>query len=256
MAKKQQKIIAGNWKMNPNSVEEVKRIFNSVKAKTMKAKNIFTIVCPPFPYIAQCKKLFAGDYMAVGAQDVYYEYSGSFTGEVSAEMIASVGATYVIIGHSERRKMGETDDIVAQKTNAALKSGLKTIVCIGEGERDLQGGYLELLKNQIKQSLAKVERRYMKNVIIAYEPVWAIGAKEAMTPADLYEMTIFIKKVLSDIYGQEDGKKTKILYGGSVTFRNAKDIVAIGKVDGLLVGRESINAEGFGEIIKVVDEIN
>lgn len=256
MAKKQQKIIAGNWKMNPNTIDEVKRIFIAVKKAAAEARNILTVVCPPYVYLNQCKKLYVGDYMALGAQDVFNEYSGSYTGEISAEMLLSVGASYVIIGHSERRAMGETDDHVAQKSAAALKAGLKVILCIGEKERDSQGAYLEFLKNQLKQCLAKVERKNLKNVVVAYEPIWAIGAKEAMTPADLYEMTIFIKKVLSDMFGQEDGIKTKVLYGGSVTFRNAKEIVAIGKVDGLLVGRESLNPEGFREIIKVVDEIN
>lgn len=256
MPKKHQKIIVGNWKMNPNSTEEARRIFLSVKRQAIKAKNIFTIICPPFTYLQQCRKLYVGDYMAIGGQNLSNEYSGSFTGEISADMLKSVGAEYCIIGHSERRIIGETDEIVALKSHTALKAGLKVILCIGEKERDVQVAYLDFLKNQIKQSLHRVERRYIKDIIVAYEPIWAIGAKKAMTSADIYEMTIFIKKTLSDIYGQEEAIKTKVLYGGAVTFRNAKDIILEGKVDGLLVGHESVNQDGFKGIIKAVNEIN
>lgn len=249
-------MIVGNWKMNPTTKEEARRIFVAIKKTASKASNILTVICPPLPYISIIGRQVLTYPLALGAQNVHHEYSGGFTGEVGASMLGSVGVSYVIIGHSERRQSGESDEVVAQKCVTSLKAGLNVILCIGEKEHDTQGNYLDFLKNQIKTSLYKVERRFIKNVIIAYEPIWAIGGKISMASADIYEMTIFIKKVLSDIYGQEDAMKTKILYGGSVNFRDAKEIIVTGKVDGLLVGRESVNPEGFVEIIKTVDEIN
>ncbi|MCR4334588.1 MAG: triose-phosphate isomerase [Patescibacteria group bacterium] len=256
MLKKSQKIIVGNWKMNPSSAEEARRIFLSAKKQALKLKNIFIVVCPPFIYLQQCKKLFIGDYIALGGQNICKEHSGSFTGEISVNMLKNIGAEYCIIGHSERRAMGETNEIVALKNRVALSAGLKVVLCVGEKERDINVAYLDFLKNQIKESLYKVERKYIKDIIIAYEPIWAIGSKEAMTPSDIYEMTIFIKKTLSDIYGQEEALKVRVIYGGAVTFRNAEDIIVEGKVDGLLVGHESVNQDGFRRIVKTINEIN
>ena len=238
--------------MNPQTVEEAKRIATSVKKVSLKTKKIETIVCPPFVYAHLIKPV---DTFSLGLQDVYFEQAGSFTGEVSAEMVKSVGARYVIVGHAERRKMGETDEVVAQKLNAVIDAGLSPILCVGEKTRDEHGDYLAVLKAQIVASLGKLARKEVKNLVIAYEPLWAIGASSAMTPADVHETALFIKKVLSDTYGQEYALAVKILYGGSVTFKNAKDIVALGQVDGLLVGRESVNPEGFNLILKEIDGI-
>jgi triosephosphate isomerase (TIM) len=249
---KKKYIIAGNWKMNPQTVEEAKRIATQVKKVALKTKKIETVACPPFVYSNLIK---IDDGFSLGAQDVYFEQAGSFTGEVSAEMLKSIGAKYVIVGHAERRKMGDTDEIVAQKLNAAVGAGVQPILCVGEKERDQNGDYLGVLKNQIITSLGKLARKDVKQLVVAYEPLWAIGATSAMTPADVRETALFIKKVLSDTYGQEYALQVKILYGGSVTFKNAKDIVALGQVDGLLVGRESVNPEGFNLILKEIDAI-
>ena len=134
-----------------------------------------------------------------------------------------------------------------------LEIGIKPILCFGEKERSEDGSHLDFLKNQIKNSLNKVSRKNINNLIIAYEPIWAIGAKDAMQPSDIYEMTIFIRKVLSDLYGHDDAVATPVLYGGSVNFRNASDIFIKGQVDGLLVGRESVNISGFKELLKAVE---
>jgi triosephosphate isomerase len=249
---KKKYIIAGNWKMNPQTVEEAKRIATQVKKVAIKTKKIETVACPPFVYSNLIK---VDDGFSLGAQDVYFEQAGSFTGEVSAEMLRSIGAKYVIVGHAERRKMGDTDVVVAQKLNAAVEAGIQPILCVGEKERDQNGDYLGVLKNQIVTSLGKLAREDVKQLVVAYEPLWTIGATSAMTPADVHETALFIKKVLSDTYGQEYALQVKILYGGSVTFKNAKDIVALGQVDGLLVGRESVNPEGFNLILKEIDAI-
>lgn len=249
---KKKYIIAGNWKMNPQTLEEAKRIATQVRKIALKTKKIETVVCPPFVYSNLVK---IDDGFSLGAQDVYFEQAGSFTGEVSAEMLKSIGVKYVIVGHAERRKMGDTDEVVAQKLNAVIGAGLQPILCVGEKERDQNGDYLGVLKNQIVASLGKLARKDVKYLVVAYEPLWAIGAVSAMTPADVCETALFIKKVLSDTYGQEYALLVKILYGGSVTFKNAKDIVALGQVDGLLVGRESVNPEGFNLILKEIDAI-
>lgn len=170
-------------------------------------------------------------------------------------MLNDLGVTYVIVGHSERRMRGETDELISKKVNVLLEAGMNTILCVGEKERSENGAHLDFLKEQIKNSLNKVSKKNISKLIVAYEPVWAIGAKEAMSPENIYEMTIFVRKVLSDIYGHDQAISTPVLYGGSVNFRNALDIFVKGQVDGLLVGRESVNSDGFTELLKVADSI-
>ena len=245
------KLVIGNWKMNPDSSEEAKRIIKEVKKAASNLTKTDVVACPPFVFAHLV--LGRSGSVALGAQDVFAEERGSHTGEVSALMLRDIGAEYVIIGHSERRAMGETDEVVARKVDAAVAAGLTAVVCVGEHIHDAQGAYLEPLKEQIRASLAKVTKKYVKNIVMAYEPIWAIGAKDAMDPAVVQEMMIFIRKVLSDMYGQSEVASLPILYGGSVNFRNAGDILEKGDVDGFLVGRESVNPPGFVELLKVVD---
>lgn len=256
-SKRNRILIAGNWKMNPITREEAKRIAKSVKSVASKLDKTDVVMCPPFTYISSIvpsRSGVAGGNVYYGAQDTYTEIQGSFTGEVSAEILKELGCSYVIVGHSERRKMGETDTIVSAKASAVLRAGMKPIVCVGEEVRDSQGGYLDIVSAQVKSSLESItDRRLASKLVIAYEPIWAIGAKEAMAPASIQEMTIFIRKTLADIYGQEVAVVVPILYGGAVNGRNAQDIVVQGEVDGLLVGRESVNPPGFKELLKAVD---
>jgi|ERR1035437_39918 triosephosphate isomerase len=247
------KIVIGNWKMNPETIEQAKTIVAKTKKAAAKLERTTVVVCPPFPFISLVAKK---KEIKTGAQNVYFEDGGAFTGEVSAIILKNSGVSHVIIGHSERRNiMGESDDLIAKKAVAVARVGMTTVLCVGEKIRDEQGAYLDFLKNQIKNSLAGYPKKSLNNLIVAYEPIWAIGAKEAMTPSLVHEMTIFIKKVLSDMYGQEEVSAVAVLYGGSVNFRNAADIVKLGEVDGLLVGRESINMAGFPDLLKVVDSI-
>jgi triosephosphate isomerase len=249
------KIIIGNWKMNPGNLENAKKIFRSTKNVADKLNSIHVIACPPFVYISTFAKSRAESKIAIGAQDVFFEGEGSYTGEVSASMLKDLGVTHCIVGHSEKRKAGDTDEIVSKKVKALLEAGIHPVVCIGEKEHDPQGSYLETLKNQIKNSLSKVQKKNIHDLIIAYEPIWAIGAKEAMQPETVNETVLFIKKVLADMYGHDEAMATPILYGGSVNFRNAGDIVTRGGVDGLLVGRESVNPPGFSELLKTIDSL-
>ena len=247
-------IVIGNWKMNPSTSAEAKRIIRSARTVATTLERTTVVACPPFVYISTCLSKKATS-VAVGAQSVSFHDQGAHTGEVSADMLRDMGVTHVIVGHSEQRAAGETDEIVSKRTQAVLKAGLTAVVCVGEAVRDAEGVYLETLKNQIKNTFAGVPSNQAKNIIIAYEPVWAIGAKEAMVPEQIYEMSLFVKKTFADIFSQESAMKTQVLYGGSVNFRNAGDIIRVGKVDGLLVGRESINPPGFKELLKAVDAV-
>lgn len=257
-SKRNRILVAGNWKMNPVSRDEAKRIAKVVRTSAFGLTKTDVVMCPPFTYIDSVIPSRSNEIgergVYYGAQDVFTEIQGSYTGEVSAEMLKDIGCSYVIVGHSERRKMGETNAMVGAKTGAVLRAGMKPIVCVGEDIRDSQGGYLEIVSSQIKASLEAVtDKRLAAKLVIAYEPIWAIGAKEAMTPASVQEMAIFIKKILADLYSQETAEMVPILYGGAVNARNAHDIVVQGQVDGLLVGRESVNPPGFKELLKAVD---
>jgi len=254
MAKKIQKIVIGNWKMNPQTLEEAKKVFVGTRKVATGAKKVVTVVCPPFAYIHDLAKL-AKKEIKVGAQDIFYEESGSYTGEVSPYIVGNLGVTHVIIGHSERRALGETDEIIAKKVSATLKAGLVPVICIGEKTRSSEGEHLEVIKNQLLSSLSKLPRKSLSGIIVVYEPVWAVGASAAMSPGDLHEMTIFIRKVLTDAYSADSAKSIAILYGGSVTPKNTLEIVRDGQVDGLLVGRDSLNAVNFGEIISLVNTL-
>ena len=246
------KIIIANWKMNPVSAKEAERILNEVKKTVSRLKKTQVVICPPFIYFNNLRKIIGRSAnLSLGAQNAFWEIEGAFTGEVSPEMVKNYGGSYVILGHSERRALGETDEMVSKKTLACLKTRLKTVVCVGEKIRDEQGDYLVFLRDEIRNSLNKIQKKFLKSVIIAYEPIWAIGKKdtEAMSPADIHEMAIYIKKILSEIYGQESALAVPILYGGSVGGGNAGNIIKSGGVDGLLVGHQSLKPENFNEIL-------
>lgn len=252
------KIIIANWKMNPFSAKEAESILNGVKKTVVKLKKTQTVICPPLVYFNNIRKgIGKSANIFLGAQNSFWEIEGAFTGEVSPEMIKNYGGGYVILGHSERRALGETDEMVSKKTVACLKTGLKAVVCVGEKVRDEQGDYLVFLRNEIRDSLNKVQKRFLKNLIIAYEPIWAIGKKDAdaMPPADIRQTAIYIKKILSEIYGNESALAVPILYGGSVGGKNAGDIIKNGGVDGLLVGHQSLKPESFSEILRSVENI-
>jgi triosephosphate isomerase len=251
--KKVKKLIVGNWKMNPVDGEEAKEIVRAVKRAAGNLKRTQVAVCPPFVYLSLFGKTKGSNFF-LGAQNAHHELSGSFTGEVSYSQLYQFGVRYVILGHSERRKMGESDELINKKVKSVVNSGMTAIVCVGESARDQSGDYFEFIKNQILHDLKDVPKKLFSQVVIAYEPIWAIGAESAMNPRELHEMSIFIRKVLRDTFGVY-AEDTKILYGGSVDRVNADSLVKEGNVSGLLIGRESLKPSVFVEILKLVDAI-
>jgi triosephosphate isomerase len=244
------KIVIGNWKMNPKSLVEAKRIFSTFKKTKRDDKGVTVVFCPPFPYINDLYKSYSGSKILFGAQDVFWKEDGSYTGEISVKMLQSVGVRFVIVGHSERRSLGESDSIVSQKVLTALKNGMHVVLCVGEPTRDINGKYLHVLKEQILDSLNGVEVKFLKKIVIAYEPVWTIGeGKTAIDTHDLQQTILFIKKQLIEKFGRKEGESISIIYGGSVDAENSFSLIHDGGVNGFLVGRNSLNAREFADII-------
>ncbi|MBI5400655.1 MAG: triose-phosphate isomerase [Candidatus Yonathbacteria bacterium] len=253
---KSKKLIIGNWKMYPASVKDAKAKFVGIKKIASKLTNVQTVVCPPFVYVSELKKLVTGHRCIVGAQNTWIENEGAYTGEVSPAMLASLKLSHVIIGHSERRAMSETDELVNKKVLAATKAGLTVVLCVGERERDADGAYLKHIAIQIKTVLHGVTKKDLTQIVIAYEPIWAIGkhAFRAASPDDALEVSILIKKTLADLYGK-DGAGVSILYGGSVDSKNAWEFLMKSQINGLLVGRASLDPKVFGEILQSAENI-
>lgn len=250
------KLIIGNWKMNPNTLEQAVDIANKVRLMTADLRKTETVIAPPFVFIGACKPKDVVNNFYMGAQSVSRDVEGAHTGEVSAKMLKEFGVSYVVVGHSEERERGVTDEIVSKKIMMVLDAGMMPVVCVGEKSRDQESGvHYDFLREQIKNTFANVPKKYAKDIVITYEPIWAIGATEPMVPDQIFETTIFIRKIFSDLFDPKTAKKVPVLYGGSVNYQNAPGIMTVGKVDGLLVGRESVNITGFLELLKVVDSL-
>jgi len=240
------KLIVGNWKMNPATAAEAKTLLALFRRKAARSRNVEAVVCPPFLYLG----LTAPGALSIGAQDVFYEASGPYTGEVSVNMLKSLGVSYVIIGHSEQRALGEGDETINKKVRVVLAAGLTPILCVGERVRDEHSQYLHEVRDMVRQGLRGVMRLAFSKIVVAYEPVWAIGkGKEALDADEALHMQLFIRKTLSDLAG-DAAKKLRVLYGGSVDPSNAADFLSKGKMDGLLVGRDSLAPEKFLAILK------
>ena len=241
--------------MNPDSLLKARRLFTRTARAASRVRGVSVVVCPPTIYLADLAARVRGKSSALGAQDISSERGeGPFTGEVSARMLASVGVSYVIVGHSERRARGETDALVAQKVQGALAGGLVPILCVGERTRDAEGRYLALLERQLLHSLEGVSRREAARLVIAYEPIWAIGksARDALESGGLHEMVLFIRKTLVRRYGRSVGDDIRILYGGSAEPENSAALARGGGADGFLVGHASLSPESFSEIVASV----
>jgi len=247
------KIIIANWKMNPKSIKEARGILKETLKEIKQTKGIEVVICLPFPFLSIVNGL-KSKKITFGAQNIFPEPKGAFTGEVSLPMIQSLGAKYVILGHSERRKLGETNKIINKKVLATLKAKLTPILCIGESKRDEDGFYLAFLKHQLIECLTHVPRTQIKNIIIAYEPLWAIGgkARHIATEDEFTEIQIFIKKVISDLYDIKIASSIRVAYGGSVHPLNADNFI-LGGADGLLIGRDSLKPKKFGKIIRSIE---
>ena len=236
--------------MNPRNMSEAKNIFGLFKKTKKDDTGVTVVFCPPVVYLNELSKSYKGNKIFFGSQDVFWQKEGSYTGEISIDMLKSVDARFVILGHSERRSLGENETMIAQKLKTVLESGMHAILCIGEGVRDMQGKYLHTIRDQILSALNDIEESSLKRLIIAYEPVWTIGeGHTAMDNHELYQMVLFIKKQLIEKYDRSVGEKISIIYGGSVDSVNAFELISSGGVDGFLVGRNSLNPYEFSKII-------
>ena len=247
------KIIIGNWKMNPLTSKEAEKIFTDVAKNISEIKKTEVAICPPFLFLGKLKNL--SKKIILGAQNSFPGDIGAFTGEVSAEMLYNMGARYVILGHSERRALGETSNDINKKIKSSLSAGLCPVLCVGENIRDENHDYFNLIKTQLEECLAGISKNFTAKIIIAYEPVWAISTtpdRKDATPDDSREMSIFIRKILFDKFGKEVSQ-IRIVYGGSVNEKTAEDFLKNGGIDGLLVGKASLDAKKFGAIVKICE---
>ena len=244
-------VIIANWKMNPTTLEDAKHLLQASRKSIEKLRGSSLVLAVPTVFLHSLANSYRGTRIAFGAQNIHTEPGGSFTGEVSISQVKDAGATHVIIGHAERRALGETDEDVQKKVQAVFSSRMIPIICVGEKARDALGEHLQFVKKQLKTALADVPAQKLGKLIIAYEPVWAIGADTAMKPHDMHEMSIFIRKTLFDIYGKP-GLSVKILYGGSIDESNAVDMLREGDVQGLLVGRASADPIRFTHLLNAL----
>jgi len=247
-------LLIANWKMNPPTFKEAKKLFETTKKAADTAKNASIVVVPPSIYLRELRASYRGKRLAFGVQNAHFESKGSFTGEISMMQAKDAGASYVIIGHAERRAMGETNDDTRRKVAAAIALSLYPVLCVGEKERGHEGEHFDLIKEQLKAGFADVFVAKIPRIVIAYEPVWAIGASLAMSPRDMHEMAIFIRKTIVGLYG-EKGMAVKILYGGSIDETNAADMLTHGDVSGLLVGRASADSEKLTALIRAIKSL-
>ena len=242
-------MIAGNWKMH-KTVGEAEEFIQALLPRVSTADGVDVAICPPFTALGAMVDSTRGSRVQVFGQTMHYAENGAYTGEVSAAMLSELDVHGVILGHSERRELfGETDKALALKVPAALEAGLAPILCVGETDEERERGDTERkLRHQIREDLAKVTNAELARVVIAYEPIWAIGTGKVATPAEAQEATAFIRALVADRSPQQ-GEAVRVLYGGSVKPDNAAELLALPDVDGALVGGASLDAQSFGAII-------
>jgi len=249
------KIVAGNWKMNMDYEEGLSlfsEVVNMVHDEVTGKQHV--VVCSPFIHLHSLAQLAKSNTkVSIGAQNAHQAESGAYTGETSAKMIHSTGAEYVILGHSERRQyFGETNELLAKKTDTALKNSLKPIFCIGETLQEREANeHFGIIKSQLAEGVFHLDATQFAQVVIAYEPVWAIGTGVTATSAQAQEIHVFIRKEIAAKYGQEVADNTTILYGGSCNPKNAAELFAQGDIDGGLIGGASLKSRDFLDIVKV-----
>jgi len=238
-------LIVANWKMNPITMKEAEELFNSISEGVKNIEKTETVICPPFIYLPLLKGL------TPGAQDCYYEEKGAYTGEVSVAMLKDLGCKYVIVGHSERRKLfNETNENINKKLKAVLEAGLIPIICIGETEQEReQEKTEEVLKQELIEGLEGISNVY--NLVIAYEPIWAIGTGNPCDVEEAKEMNLLIRRIFFKLYDSAISKKIRILYGGSVKANNAEEYLKQAGFNGLLVGGASLDAKEFIKIVNM-----
>ncbi len=250
------KLIAGNWKMNKGSSDAV-ALVKDIIAEVGRETDADIVVCPPFTALESVGQALEGSAIKLGAQNMHPEPSGAYTGEVSAEMLRSMYASYVILGHSERRTyFAETDAFINQKVLAALKAQLKPILCVGEtlAERET-GSTLKVVQTQLEADLDGVSKDLATNVVVAYEPVWAIGTGKVATTEQAQEVHAFIRSLLGKLFGSNAAGRMRILYGGSMKPANAPELLAQKDIDGGLIGGASLEARSFVDLVRSATKV-
>jgi triosephosphate isomerase len=249
--------IAGNWKMNPTTAEAARALAEAVKAGIGQAAEVRVAVCPPAVFLHQVDEVLAGSPIGLGGQNMHWKPDGAYTGEISGAMLQDAGCTHVILGHSERRHgLNETDAQINAKLHAALGVGLIPIVCIGETEQERDAGQTEdVVGGQLTGSLAGLSAEQMAGVVLAYEPVWAIGTGRCATPQQAEEVHRLIRDWLTDQHGTATAARVVVQYGGSVKPDNAAELLARPDIDGALVGGASLKAEDFLKIIRAAQDV-
>lgn len=244
--------VVANWKMNPSNWREAKRLFAATRKAAEHAPQVSLIVAPPTLYLRELRATYAGRKIAFAVQNAHEGTSGAYTGELSFAQCKDSGASYVLVGHAERREMGESNEETGKKVTAALQNSLVPVLCVGESQRSGSGEHFEFVRTQLRAGISAVEPQHIARVIVAYEPVWAIGAQKPMTPRDMHEMAIFIRKSIVDIKG-EKGMAVKILYGGAIDDTSAPEMLKRGDVHGLLVGRASEDVHKISGLLAAIE---
>lgn len=251
-------LIAGNWKMNCGPADAAELLEGLKAQKAEINEEVDVLVCPPFVSLSMAVNYLHDTDIHVGAQNLHYEDNGAYTGEVSASMLVETGCTFVIIGHSERREyFGETDSSVNKKIKKALSAELRPILCVGESlEQRQQGVHFDLVKNQITAAFDGINSNDALDVVVAYEPIWAIGTGETASPEQAQEMHAHIRTILASLYDQDTADAIRILYGGSMKPANAEELLSQPDVDGGLIGGASLKADSFAQIITTAEQLS
>ncbi len=251
---KRKKTLVANWKMNLTEKEAIK-LAQDIKGSLLSLSTSEIILCPPYLYIPEISQIFANTVVQIGAQNAFWKEEGTYTGEISIKMLTDF-CKYVICGHSERRQyFGETDEDVNKKAKAVLNKDLVPIICVGEDEKAWKQGNIDTVLDQVRKAVAGISREDILNVIIAYEPIWAIGSGNAATADYANKICMQIRQLLDSLYSREQAEKIRILYGGSVTESNGVEFVEQSEIDGLLIGGVSLKAKEFIKIVKKVSKI-
>ncbi|MCA6079446.1 MAG: triose-phosphate isomerase [Endomicrobium sp.] len=243
-------LMAGNWKMN-KTVPEAINVVKSLKSAVASVSGVEILICPAFTALYAVSDEIKGSNISLGAQNLFWEAKGAFTGEISLEMLKDAGCSYVIIGHSERRQhFGETDETVNKKTKAALAAGIIPVVCVGETLKEREDNVtFKVIEKQVRVGLSGISPQQASLAVIAYEPVWAIGTGKTATPDQAQEVHSFVRKIYEQMY-KESAEKVRILYGGSVNPNNVSDLMKKTDIDGGLVGGASLEAESFAKLVE------
>ena len=243
-------LIVGNWKLNPQSVKDASSLAVGIVRNHKKKAEPYVAIAPTHVHLSEVSQKIKNSSVKLAAQNVSLEPMGAFTGEISAMQLRDLGTEFVIIGHSERRAMGETDAHIQTNALLALKNKLTPIVCIGERKRDSQGEFFSFVESQIRCLCKGLESAQLKKIVIAYEPIWAIGTGKTATAGDVREMQLFIKSVITKVFDRKVADSVRLLYGGSVKPNNAAELQREGGMNGFLVGGASLKAKDFLAIIK------